>query len=496
MTDVTSGESRAASRRWWGLGIIALAQMMVVLDTTVVFIALPSAQRAVNLSVLDRQWVVTAYTLTFGGLLLLGGRLGDLFGRRRTLLIGVIGFAIASAAGGAAVNATMLISTRAAQGACAAMLAPSALALLSTIFTDPKERGRAFGAFSIALMTGGAFGQILGGALTQYLGWRWCFYVNVPIGAAVVVGAFLTLPNPPGRPGRKLDPFGVVLGCGGMVALIYALGEAGAKGWSSLWTLLPFAASAVLLVAFALAQARVVEPLLPLRLFADRNRTGAYLAVASATFGTLGMFLFMTFQLQSVMGYSPVRAGLSFMPYVVGAIIATRLVTRILPRFGPRLLVALGLLLVAVGLLVLTQDKLHSPYAEYILPGMLLCGLGMGGVFAPSMSTATTSADPRDAGVVAAVVNTSQQIGGSIGTALLNTIAAGGATAYVAAHHGLGSLRDLATVHGNAVACAWAAGVLLAVAILVVLLIKPVPPARAESPAEPAVAASTPRGSS
>ncbi|MCP2342164.1 MFS transporter [Actinomadura rupiterrae] len=454
-----------------GLGVVALAQLMVVLDTTVVTIALPSAQRSIGLSDGGRQWVVTAYTLAFGGLLLLGGRLGDLLGRRRTLLAGVTGFAVASMLGGLATGPAMLIGARAAQGAFAALFAPSALALLTTVFNDPRERARAFAMFSVTLMAGGACGQILGGALTEYLGWRWCLYVNVPIAAAVVVGAVTVLPATPGHAGVRLDLPGAILGCGGMTALIYALGEAGSYGWASTPIIGLLVTAVVLLAAFVVVQAKVSDPLLPLRVLADRNRVGAFLAVATATFGMLGMFLFMTFHLQTVLHYSSLRTGLAFLPYVAAAITATQVSRRLLSRVRPRTIIAPGLVLASAGLTVLTRLSPHSPYAASVLPALLLCGLGMGSLFAPSMSTATSTGDPRDAGIASAVVNTAQQIGGSIGTALLNTIAAGAASVYLTAHRDAPSALAQATVHGNAVACAWAAGILLAMAVLVAVLI-------------------------
>jgi EmrB/QacA subfamily drug resistance transporter len=416
--------------------------------------------------------VVTAYTLAFGGLLLLGGRLGDRLGRRRTLLAGVAGFTVASMAGGAAVGPWMLIAARAAQGAFAALLAPSALALLTTLFSDQRERARAFGAFSVTLMAGGACGQILGGAVTQYLGWRWCFYLNVPLGAAVTAGAFLALPPLAGRAQDGLDVRSVALGCGGLLALIYAFGEAGAYGWASARITGSLAVALVLLAAFAIRQATAKAPLLALGLLADRNRAGAFLAVAAATGGMLGMFLFMTYQLQTVMHYSALRAGAGFLPYVAAAITATRVGGRLLSRVPPRAVIGPGLALAGAGLAVLARLGPASTYADCILPALVLCGLGMGSLFAPSMNTATSTVAPGEAGIVSAVVNTAQQAGGSAGAALTNTIAASAASAYLAARP---ALRSSAIVHGNAVASAWAAAALLVTAVIVTVLISSPP---------------------
>ncbi|MFG2224957.1 DHA2 family efflux MFS transporter permease subunit [Streptomyces sp. NPDC048644] len=466
----TSADPAGSARRWWALAMLSGAQLMVALDMTIVSIALPTAQADVHLSDASKGWVITAYTLAFGGLLMLGGRLGDVLGRRRAVLIGVAGFAAASVLGGAASNATMLIAARALQGVFAALLTPSTLALLTSIFSEGRERAKALGLYGAALMSGGAVGLLLGGAIAEYLNWRWTLYVNVPIALAVIVGGLRLFPDPP-RPARvPLDVVGAALGCAGIVGCIYAFGEAGARGWGSGVVIGSLAAGLVLLVVFAVVQSRVTHPLLPPRVLADRNRAGAFLTIVISTFAMLGMFLFMTFQFQDVMRYSSLKAGLAFLPYVVvAAVISTRVTGRIMPHVRPRVLLASGLAVEASGLLVLTRLTPDSGYATSVLPALLLFGISVGLLVAPIMSTATTVSDPADTAIASAFVNTSQQIGGSIGTALLNSVAAGASAAYLATH--AHAPRSWATVHGMTVACGWAAGVLAVGAVVVAFLV-------------------------
>jgi EmrB/QacA subfamily drug resistance transporter len=462
------------SRRWWSLGVVALIQVMVVLDTTIVTIALPSAQHALGLSLTGRQWVVTAYTLAFGASLLFGGRIGDIIGRRDALIIGAIGFAVASAAGGAAVDSGMLIGARAIQGLFAGLLAPTTLALLTVTFTEGRERAAAFSIFSTAAMSGAAIGLILGGVLTQFAGWRWCLYVNAPIAALAVTGAVSVLPNPrAGRP-QRLDVGGALLGSVGIAAAVLAFGEAGSQGWGSGIVIGSLAAAAVLLTAFTLVESRVADPLLPLPVVTSRLRAAAFLSIAAISFGALGMFLFVTFLMQDVLGYSALRAGLAFIPYVVvNGLAATQLTRRLLPRTRPAALIVPGLLIMAAALLLLSQLTPHSGYLPSVLPVVTLAGLAVGLIVAPAMSTATQGPHP---GVASAFVSTSQQVGGSFGTALLNTIAASSAASYLAAHRASRhvAIAAAATVHGDAVASRCGAAALAAAAVAVaVLLISP-----------------------
>jgi EmrB/QacA subfamily drug resistance transporter len=463
-------------RRWWGLVIIALAQLMVVLDATIVNIALPSAQRDLGMTDGNRQWVITAYTLAFGGLLLLGGRIADLVGRKRTFVIGLIGFAGASALGGAATGSGMLFGARALQGVFAAVLAPSALSLLTTTFTDPKERGKAFGIYGALAGSGSAIGFIAGGLLTEYLNWRWCLYVNIPIAAIAVFGAFALLHDRPGHAGARLDVPGVLLGCGGLVAIVYGFSEAESRGWTDSLVLGLFAAGVVLLVSFVWWQTRAPSPLLPLHIVKERNRAGCFLTMGLAVIGMFGMFLFLTYYLQVILGYSPVKTGMAFLPLTVAIIVgSTQISARLMHHVPPRTLMVPGAVLAAGGMSFFTRLTVESDYATELLPGLLLMGLGMGLIFMPVFATATAGVAPQDSGVTSATVNTSQQVGGSIGTALLNTIATTSSTAYIAAHLHSPAQKALITskgiVHGYTVAIWWAVAVMLLAGLVAGLMV-------------------------
>ncbi|UQA94368.1 MFS transporter [Streptomyces halobius] len=423
----------ADPRRWWGLVVIAIAQLMVVLDATIVNIALPSAQRALGVSDANRQWVITAYTLAFGGLLLLGGRIADLVGRKRTFMIGLVGFALASGLGGAATSPGMLFGSRALQGSFAALLAPSALSLLTTTFTIGKERSKAFGIYGAIAGGGAAIGLIAGGLLTEYLNWRWCLYVNVPIAALAFAGAAVFLHDKPVRAPAHLDVRGAALGCAGLVAIVYGCSEAQPRGWDDGRVLGLLAGGVTLLGVFAWWQTRARHPLLPLHIVRDRNRAGAFLTMGLAVISMFGMFLFMTYYFQVVLGYSPVKAGLAFLPMVAAIVVgATQISARLLHRVAPRMLMVPGALTAAVGLFLLTFLTARPAYASHVLPTELLFGLGMGLIFMPVMATATGGVALRDSGVTSATVNTAQQVGGSIGTALLNTIATSTGATYIA----------------------------------------------------------------
>jgi EmrB/QacA subfamily drug resistance transporter len=431
-----SAGSAAPARRWWILGVVGLAQLMVVLDATIVNIALPTAQRELAFSNADRQWVVTAYSLAFGGLLLLGGRLSDLVGRRRMLIIGLVGFAAASALGGAATSFGVLVIGRGLQGAFGAMLAPAALSTLTVTFTDPAERGRAFGVYGAIAGAGGAVGLLLGGLLTEYLTWRWCLYVNVVLAVIAVAGAVRLLAAHPRDPDVHIDWPGTVLVVAGLVALVYGLSEADTAGWGAPATLALLAAGLVLLAAFVLVERRVQHPLLPLRIVLDRFRGGAYLAIGLSAIGIFGIFLFLTYYFQLSLAYSPVKSGLGFLPMIAAIVVASTASSGVLmPRVGPRPLIPAGLFLTAVGLgLLALQLGLRTSYLDWILPALLLVGAGLGLVFGCALNAATYGTGAADAGVASALVNTNQQVGGSIGTALLNTLAASALTSYVLAH--------------------------------------------------------------
>ncbi|MGW2817859.1 MFS transporter [Streptomyces sp. NPDC001415] len=474
-TDQLSGPDPS---RWKALAFIALAQLMVVLDATIVNIALPSAQHALHISDANKQWVITAYALAFGGLLLFGGRIADLWGRKRTFVVGLLGFAAASALGGAATGEAMLLGSRALQGAFGALLAPAALSLLAVMFTDARERAKAFGIYGAIAGGGGAVGLILGGFLTEYLNWRWTFFVNIPFAIVAALGAYLVIREPSGTRNRSpLDVPGVILSTTGLVALVYGFTRAESAGWSDTLTVSMFIASAVLLAAFVLTEAKVRHPLLPLRVITNRNRGGVYLSLGLAIIAMFGLFLFLTYYLQVVKGFSPVKTGFAFLPMIAGMITgSTQIGARLMTRVPPRLLMAPGFLTAAVGMLLLTQLDIDTSYAAVILPAQILLGLGMGTAFMPAMSLATIGVEPRDAGVASAMVNTSQQVGGAIGTALLNTIAASATTAYVTGHAALGAtnaelLKLQAMVHGFTAAIWWAVGILAAAAVIAAALI-------------------------
>ncbi len=457
---------RGDDKRWWILAVAGLAQLMVVLDATIVSIALPSAQKDLVFSNADRQWVVTAYSLAFGGLLLFAGRLSDLVGRRRTFLIGLVGFACASALGGAATGFAMLVIARGIQGAFGALLAPSALSILTTTFTEPSERGKAFGVYGAIAGSGGAVGLLLGGVLTEYLNWRWCLYVNVALAAVALVGAMRLLVNQPRDPNVRLDPPGTVLAVGGLVAFVYGMAEAATSGWGAPLTIALIVVGVVLLAGFVLVEQRVDHPLLPLRVVLNRYRGGSYLAIGLTAIGLFGIFLFLTYYLQLTLHYSPVKAGLAFLPAIGMVMVASTLSTALLlPRIGPRPLVPLGMLVAAGGVALLRDLGLHTSYDSGILPGLILIGLGLGLVFGCAINTATYGAGREDAGVASAMVNTSQQVGGSIGTALLNSIAASALSSYVLAHGRAPGVVAEAAVHSYVVSFTVVLGIFLVAAI-------------------------------
>jgi len=465
----------ASPRRWWTLTTVALAQLMVVLDTTVVNIALPSAQHDLGFSSGERQWVITAYSLAFGSLLLLGGRLSDLMGRKRTFIVGLIGFAGASALGGAAGSFGMLIFARAVQGAFGALLAPTALAVLTTTFTAPKERSRAFGVFGAIAGAGGAFGLLLGGFLTEDFNWRWNLYINVVIAVFAVVGAGIFISHSRGDgPRPRLDLPGTVLVSAALFALVYGFSNAETDGWGSPRTWGMLVGSAALMVAFVLWQLRAAHPILPLHIVLERNRGAAYASVLIAGAGMFGIFLFVTYFVQSSLHYSPIQAGIGFLPMIGMLVLAAQLSTNIwLPRFGPKVLVPTGMVLAAAGMAYLTHLDLASTYAGDLLPPLMIIGFGLGTIMPASIQTATYGVDSDFAGVASALVNTSQQVGGSIGTALLNTLASTAATTYLAAHlPPTAAVAAQAAIHRYRVGYWWGAGFFAVGAIMAGLLFR------------------------
>lgn len=471
-TETVPGEREGAARtapaprRWWALAAVATAQLMIGIDMTIMNIALPSLQRSLHLSDPDRQWVITVYALAYGGLLLLGGRLSDLIGRRRALLTGLAGFALASALGGAAPGPALLLTARAAQGAFGALLTPSVLATLAASFPAPAERGRAFGIYGTVMGSSSGLGVVLGGVLTDYLDWRWCMLVNVPIAVAAAAGVLYAVRPVPRTPGVKVDAVGALLATAGLMSLVLGFARAEPDGWGAATTAGPLAAGVALLAAFAWAQTRVPAPLLPPRVVLDRRRGGSYLAVLGLSVGMFAALFFLTFYLQNVLGYPPVRAGIAFLPLTAGLMIGVRGVSRLLVRAPVRALLAPGLLVIAAGLALLGTVRVDSGYWTHVLPVFLLVGLGTGWVLVTANSTATLGAGP-DTAVAGAGVMTSQQIGASLGTALLSTVAGTAAAHYLRAHPGAPAR---AAVHGFDVASLGASGALCLVAAAVFLV--------------------------
>lgn len=445
-------------RRWFALFVIAIAQLMVILDSSIVNIALPHAalpksMGGLNIAPHDYQWAVTAYTLTFGGFLLLGGRIGDYLGRKKAFLIGLLGFASASLLGGLAQSEQWLFGARALQGVFGALLAPAALSLISVTFTDSKERAKAFGVYGALSGVGAAIGLIAGGLLTQYLSWRWCLFVNTPM---ALIALFLAIPNVKeskveGHP--HYDVPGALTVTAGMVCVVYGVSEASISSWGS-FSAWPFILVGVLLLAvFFIIEALVKQPLLPLRLLADRVRAGAYLTQLLVALALFGMFLWITFYFQDIHHFSAVKSGLLFMPFSLGVIVAAGVTSQLLPKVGPRPLATIGSLMAAVGMGLLSLVTPTSSYLVHVMPSMIITSLGLGLAFVSLASTALFNVQGRDTGAASAVLSTAQQLGGSFGTAIQNTIVVSSASAFTVAAIAKGraqgpSLVAAASVHG------------------------------------------------
>ncbi|MCU1656779.1 MAG: transporter [Pseudonocardiales bacterium] len=456
-------------RRWLALGVIAVAQLIVVLDASIVNIALPSAQHSLHISNANRQWVVTAYALAFGGLLLLGGRIADFIGRKRAFVIGLIGFGVASAIGGIAQNQGELFAARGLQGAFAALMAPAALSLITITFTAPRERAKAFAVYGGISGGGAALGLILGGVLTEYASWRWTLLVNTPIAIATAIAALLVVRESRAEGKPHYDIPGVITSTLGLVALVYGFTKANESGWSASSTVVLLAAAVVLLVAFVVIERNTAEPLLPPRVFTERNRAGAFLVSLLIGLALFGMFLFLVYYMQGTLHYSALKSGLAFLPFSAGIVVAAGLASGLLPRIGPRPLMAGGTAAAAVGMALFTQIKVDSSFTVHVLPAEIVMSLGMGFAFVALSSTALIGVADRDAGVASALVNTTQQVGGSLGTALLNTIAASATVHYITTH-GAGS-GSAAAVHGYTVAFTWGLGALILATVLSLVLV-------------------------
>ena len=472
-----SAHDEQVSRRWLILAILGLAQLMVVLDSTIVNIALPTAQNDLHFSNGDRQWIVTGYALAFGSLLLIGGRLADFFGRKRVLLVGLVGFAAASAIGGASVDFAMLVSARAVQGAFGALLAPAVLALLTTTFTDPAERGKAFGIFGGIAGAGASIGLLLGGFLTEYANWRWTMYVNLVFAVVAFVGATTLMHDVEERDRRRADIPGTVTITLGLFAVVYGFSNAEQNGWSSVLTVVCLVAAVLLLTAFVVLEFRVSNPILPMRIVLDRNRGGAYFAMFLSAIGIFAVFLFLTYYLQQSLHYSAVKSGLAFLPMTLSIVVVASLGSAVLVlKVSSKILIPTGMLLGAIGMFVLTHISVTGNYASSVLPGTIILGVGLGLVFAPGFSLATLGVSAEDSGVASATVNTMQQVGGSVGTALFNTLAASAAASYLAAHRTTQSPALLAansSLHSYTTAFWLAAGVFIGGAVITALVLRP-----------------------
>ena len=456
--------------RWRALIVIAIAQLMVVLDASIVNIALPAMQQDLGMTDANRQWVITAYTLAFGGLLLLGGRIADYQGRKRMFIVGLIGFAAASFLGGLSTTQGMLFGARALQGVFAALLAPAALSLISVTFTESKERARAFGVFGAISGGGAAIGLVAGGLLTEYASWHWTLLVNTPVAVIAVLLAIPFVRESRATGNTSYDIPGAITATLGLVSVVYGITKAGAEGWGATSTLSFLAIGVALLIVFIVIESKTSHPLLPLRILTNRNRGGAYLASFFIGVGLFAMFLFLTFFFQGVLGYSPLKSGLLFLPFSAGVVVSAGIASQLMPRVGPRWVTTGGFALAVVGMLMLLRLTPSSAYVGDILPSLILISLGMGLIFVPLSAVSLYAVGDRDAGVASAVLNTSQQIGGSVGVAFLNTIAASATAAYIVANQLQAPTPD-ALVAGFHRGFIWAAGILLFAGVIWVVLV-------------------------
>ena len=469
------GTANDGTRRWWVLAVVCLAQLMITVDITIVNIALPDAQRDLGFSDAQRQWVITAYALAFGSLLLISGRIADRIGRRNALLIGLAVFGGGSALGGAAPDFAMLVLARVAQGVGGAFMAPAALASVSATFVDPKERSRAFSVFGAIAAVGGALGLLLGGVLTEHLNWRWTLYVNLVIAAITLAGTFLFIGRDVSAKRVPIDLIGTGLVTAGLFGVVFGFSQAETNGWSAPVTWVTLVVSAVLLGVFGWWQTRAANPLLPLRILLDRERGASLSALMLVNVGLFAVFLFLTYYLQTSLGYTPVKTGIAFLPLIAGTIVGSGIGVNVLPRYvGPRLIVPAGMLIAAVNLVWLTRLELDSSYWSDIAAPLTLLGVGLGLVMPLALSLSTARLDEADDGVAGAAVNTTQQVGGSVGIALLSTLAASAATGYLKTRNAADpTVLAHATLHSYAVAYWIAAAIFAGGAVVVAALYRP-----------------------
>jgi EmrB/QacA subfamily drug resistance transporter len=416
--------SRHSTNPWVVLVIICLAQFMVVLDATIVNVALPHIQTSLGFTEASLQWVINAYTLVFAGFLLLGGRAGDLLGRKRLFLIGLVVFTGASFLNGISSTSGELIGFRALQGFGAALISPAALSIISTTFDEGKERARALAVWAAIAIGGSAVGLVLGGALTQAFSWRWIFFVNVPVGIFAFFAALRLVPESKDEHAHKgYDLAGAVTVTGGLMLLVYGLVNSAQHGWGSTVSIVSFIVAAALLVGFVLIEQRSAEPLVRLSIFKVRSLTTANLAMFLAFSGMFAMFFFNTQYIQRVLGFGPLKAGVAFLPFTAGIMVSAGLASALAPRIGVRPVTATGMVLTILGLILFSRMPVDGSYASDVLPGMILASLGMGAIFMPLTLVATTGLKNEDQGLASGLFNTSQQVGGALGLAVLSTIA-------------------------------------------------------------------------
>ncbi len=460
-------------KRWLILVTVCIAQLMLLVDSTVVNVALPSAQSALEFSTANREWVVTAYVLAFGSLLPLGGRMSDLWGRKLMFVVGALGFAVASAAGGAAQSFTMLIVARAAQGLFGALLAPAAIAMIAVTFTDPTERAKAFSAFGAIGAAAGALGLLLGGVLTNYVSWRWSMYVNVVFAALALFGAVTLMANNTNPEKPRLDLLGTALATSGLLGLVFGAAKAQTEGWGGAISVIPLIAGGVLLLAFLASQRLAAYPLMPLHVVGDRNRGSGLLVLFLATVAIFSMFLFLTYYFQGVLHYSPVRTGLAFLPLPVGIVISASIVQAgLVSRFPSRVFFGVGLLVAMAGMFLLTQIDVDTHYYTWTLAGLALVGLGIGPPTVVGLDLSSAGIDAEDVGVAGSLANVVQQIGPAIGIAVLSTVAATATAHYEAGHAGLDDLAARATVHGFTTAFWYGTAIFAAAAVVCTTLVR------------------------
>jgi EmrB/QacA subfamily drug resistance transporter len=461
------------------------AQLMIILDATVVNIALPHIQTSLHFSATSLSWVLNGYTLTFGGLLLLGGRAGDILGRRRMFLVGIAIFTLASLAGGLAPNAGVLLAARAIQGIGGALASPAVLALIVSSYSEGRERTKALGIYTGVVMGGSSLGLVLGGVITQWLDWRWVLFINIPIGIAVLLAAPRFVAETTRVPGR-FDLAGAITSVTGVGALVYAFIRAASNGWGDSVAIGSFGAAAVLIAAFLVIETRAAEPITPLRLFASAGRSGSFVARLLLVAGMFGMFFFLTQFLQDVLGFSPIEAGIAFLPMTVALFAVSRFAVRLLPVFGPQRLMIAGMLPVIAGMAWLSRVSPATSYWTGVFEPMLLIGIGMGVVFVPLTTVSLAGVRREDSGAASSMVNVMQQVGGSLGLAVLVAVY-GTATRSAQAHSAAGlsavAFQHRVLAHGMSTAFGLAAIFDVAVLVLVLTLLRVRKPAVPDTPA-------------